>query len=129
MTDNLLCWKCGGCLATLPLPFGRRDDCPACGADLHVCRMCRFYDPHVGQGCREPLAEAVSDKERANFCGYFQPAADAYRARDAAASRTAKARLDELFGAPSAGNSAAQDAADDARARLDELFGDKDGKR
>ncbi len=28
----------------LPLPFGRQERCPKCGADLHACRLCREYD-------------------------------------------------------------------------------------
>ena len=40
----IVCWKCGASLADLSLPFGRRDECRACRAELHVCRMCRFYD-------------------------------------------------------------------------------------
>jgi hypothetical protein len=64
---------CAGCGAALGSPerVGRRDTCPQCHADLHVCRQCRFYEPHAADGCREPQAERVVDKARSNFCDYF----------------------------------------------------------
>ena len=97
----------------------RRDECLACHAQLHVCKLCEFYDPHVGKQCREPIADEVKEKDRANFCGYFQPNPRAYQARDASGPGKARADLDALFGGAGpgpAGSSAAQDA-------LDKLFG------
>lgn len=68
--------KCGSCAADLGRieRVGRRDTCPRCGADLHTCRQCRFYDPRVYNECREPQAERVLDKARSNFCDYFAAA-------------------------------------------------------
>jgi hypothetical protein len=54
MTNALICWKCGASLAELPLPLGRLAECLACHAELHVCRMCEFYDPRVTNSCDEP---------------------------------------------------------------------------
>ena len=51
--------------------IGRREVCPHCGQELHVCRNCRFYDPRAYNACRESQAERVVDKERGNFCDYF----------------------------------------------------------
>ncbi len=51
---------------------GRGDVCPHCGSDLKVCLNCRFYDPTAYNECREPSAERVVEKERANFCEYFE---------------------------------------------------------
>ena len=56
--------------------MGRRDECPHCGADVHVCRNCRFYDATAYNECREPVAERVIDKERANFCPEFKARTD-----------------------------------------------------
>ncbi len=69
----MTCWKCGYELeAREQVSF--RAECPDCGGDLHVCRNCEFYDPAYHNECREPMAERVVDKERANFCEYFRPA-------------------------------------------------------
>ena len=36
-----------------------------------MCRNCAHHDPSAYNECREPLAERVSDRERANRCDYF----------------------------------------------------------
>lgn len=54
---------------------GFRDVCEGCGADLHACRNCAHYDPGAYNACREPRAERVLDKDRANRCDEFAPAA------------------------------------------------------
>ncbi len=127
MADTLACWKCGASLAELPLPLGRREACPSCGADLHVCRMCRFYDTRVSRACREPVAEPVTDKERANFCGYFEAAPGACRPGDDAAGRAARDQLDALFGGAQEGSPPGAPAtSDEAKEQLDRLFGKKD---
>lgn len=115
MTDTLVCWKCGASIAELPLPLGRRDECPACHAELQVCRMCRFYDPRLAKACREPMAEEVKDKERANFCDWFQPRPNAYQPREDK-TRAARAELEALFGA------AAGQRSEGAGERLEDLF-------
>jgi hypothetical protein len=98
MQDNgLVCWKCGASIGDEPLPLSRMAECRACRAQLHVCRMCGFYDTRVAKACRETVAEEVQDKERANFCGYFQPRKDAYVPSGGAAKDT-RAKLDALFG-------------------------------
>jgi hypothetical protein len=43
------------------LPIRRLEECRACGAELHVCRMCEFYDTGVAKHCRETIAEEVKD--------------------------------------------------------------------
>lgn len=79
---------------------GMRDACPGCGADLHVCRNCAHHDPGAYNACREPGAERVLDKERANRCDLFAPGegegAGNAEAGDAARQR-AREELDRLF--------------------------------
>jgi hypothetical protein len=58
--------------------------------------MCEFYDPGRANACREPVAEPVSDKMRANFCGWFRPRAGLQGEGDAAAG-AARQALDDLF--------------------------------
>ena len=126
MSQELTCWKCGASLAAVPVPFARVAECAQCRADLHVCWMCEFFDPGVRRGCREPVAEEVSDRERANFCGYFTPVAGLGPGVVDGASSSARAELERLFDLPAAGTSSPGDA-DEARRRLDALFGDDRG--
>ncbi len=117
--EELLCWRCGASLKDLTPPIERRDECPACRAQLYVCRFCEFFDPKVAKQCREPVADEVKEKERANFCGYFKPNPHAYVPADTAAASKAKAELDALFG----GTGSSTSAAAGARSELDKLFG------
>lgn len=54
----------------------RNTVCENCGADVRVCLNCRFYDPEAHYQCHESIPEAVRDKDRANFCDYFQARKD-----------------------------------------------------
>ena len=126
-TTTLVCWKCGAPLESEPL--ARLAECAQCHADLHVCRLCEFYDPGVASSCREPIAETVKDKVHANFCGYFQPRPDAWTASVVDPARQAKARLDAFFGeVPEDEPEDVVDDAERARRRLNDLFGaDEEG--
>ncbi len=64
------CYKCGYKFEDDFKP-GRRDECPKCTADIHVCMNCKFYDIAFNNDCRETQAERVVDKEKSNFCSYF----------------------------------------------------------
>ena len=97
MVPALKCWKCSAVLDELLLPLARLAECPTCSTDLHVCVMCRFYDTSVADACREPVAEPVSDKRRANFCGYLELRSDHGPDVDAGADAAAK-DLGALFG-------------------------------
>ncbi len=116
--EELNCWRCGASLAELTLPIERRDECPACRVQLYVCRFCEFYDPKMAKQCREPVADEVKEKDRANFCGYFKPSPKAYVPVDSSSANRAKANLDALFGEATTTN-----APSSARDALDELFG------
>ncbi len=122
--DGLVCWKCGADLAAVIQPFERLAECPACRAELHVCRLCRYYNPRIEGQCDEDRAEEVRDKTRANFCDYFKPRPGAFRAPAAGLTAAAKARVDELFGgAPDTSPKGG------AREGLDALFGGKGEKK
>ncbi len=94
----LVCWKCGASLAHLSLPLPRLDECTSCRAELHVCKLCLFYDVSKAKHCRETVAEEVRDKERANFCDYFKPREDAYSGRRKTEAEKARTALESLFG-------------------------------
>ena len=128
MAAELNCWKCGAALKDVLLPLSRYAKCMSCKADLHVCRMCEYYDRTVNKMCREPIAEEVKDKQCANFCGYLQPCPRAYVAPSKSSS--SKSELEALFGMnPGSATSTTTDR-DVARRKLEDLFdmGDKKNK-
>jgi len=116
MSHNIACYRCGESLAALSLPLSRQDECPSCQVYLHVCRQCRHFDPTVPRKCREDDAEDVVEKERLNFCDYFDPSATAFDGARKAEADTAKQSLDALFG------DAEPLASDDSASEAEKLF-------
>ncbi len=65
--------KCPKCLTPIDLELiSFKDDCPSCRTDLHACVYCTFYDEGRSNRCREPQADYVKERDRANFCEYFR---------------------------------------------------------
>jgi len=91
---------CGSCGTAIELASGERiafrDCCPRCSGDLHACRNCCHHDPGAYNECREPNAERVSDRERANRCDWFVPRAVAGSTKREP-SAGGRAALDALF--------------------------------
>lgn len=52
--------------------IARSEECLYCYTSLRCCHMCKFYDKNSYNECREPTAERVIDKEKANFCDFFK---------------------------------------------------------
>ena len=73
---SLRCFHCGAEIAYTDR-VGIREECEKCKSDVHVCKNCNFYDPKVYNECREPQAEIIREKDRANVCDYFQPSGGA----------------------------------------------------
>jgi hypothetical protein len=90
---------CHACKNELALgrEVGRRDECPHCHADLHCCLNCKFYDRAAPKQCREPLAELVREKGKANFCDYFVLADRPAQGAQAAGAEGTRKALDDLF--------------------------------
>lgn len=88
-----VCWACGNELSAAD--YTREGECPKCRKQTHVCRNCRFYEVGRPNDCQEPVAEAVNDKQRANFCDYFEPSSQAYR--PGADAEQLRAAADDLF--------------------------------
>jgi len=122
MSETYICWKCGGTLQDLLLPLARHEECPHCRAQLHVCRMCVFFDKASPQQCRELVADLVSDKQRANFCGYLQINPHAFSAPSDQADESRR-QLDALFaGESSSAASETRTAEDELREQVEQFF-------
>ena len=68
--------RCNNCASEIQVMDQIRvtDKCKSCGTDLHTCRNCRHFSAHAHNQCDETQAEWVRDKERSNFCDYFETA-------------------------------------------------------
>ena len=118
MSHNIACYRCGSSLAALSLPLSRQDSCPECSVHLHVCRMCRHFDPAVPGQCREDDAEEVFEKERLNFCEWFEPSDSAFDPAAKAEADQARTALDALFGDAEPGS----DSGDAETSEAEKLF-------
>lgn len=76
---KLTCFHCGK-VTEFPESVGFREECEHCGEDAHVCKNCEFYDRNAYNECREPSAEVVREKNRNNYCEYFQASGKAQNA-------------------------------------------------
>ncbi len=67
------CWNCGTPIEANNL--GRQDSCAKCGKDTRACRNCKHHDRSANNECREEQAGRQVEKEKGNFCEWFQPRA------------------------------------------------------
>ena len=95
-----VCHHCGKEVKLLS-GLQRTDSCPFCISDLKCCLNCRFFDPGVSHECREPQADWVVEKSRANFCEFFEFRETSSLGRPGASSQAsadqARAAFDSLF--------------------------------
>tara|TARA_Y100000768_G_C23908713_1_gene648852 strand:+ start:936 stop:1172 length:237 start_codon:yes stop_codon:yes gene_type:complete len=54
------------------MDVARTEECEKCYTDLRCCKMCSFYDKSAYNECREPTADRIVEKEKANFCDFFK---------------------------------------------------------
>ena len=100
--EGLLCWNCGRATGITGRVM-RSHSCENCLADLRCCHGCRQFQPGRRFQCMEPIETNVVNKEKNNFCDFFQK-------RDA----TKKP----------GGMGAASGSKDDLKKRFDNLFDD-----
>ena len=91
------CFFCGTSIDE-KLPVFRSTVCPQCGKDLKICVNCRFYKKGAHMDCMESIAEPVRDKDRSNFCSYFQFLQRKSENRDESREKAAKDDFNRLFG-------------------------------
>lgn len=91
----LTCHSCGHSWLADP-PISRSEECPKCRRDAKVCLNCRFYQATAYRECQESEAGWIKDKEKGNFCDYFEPGSGSAAS---AANAKATSDLEALFGA------------------------------
>ena len=126
MTNELVCWNCGGSLEDIPRPISRHANCSHCYEVLHCCRMCRYYESDKRPYCGHERAEPPVEKSSSNFCDYFRPS-NRFDAADVSKSDQAMAEFNALFGEGEAVlRSEALDGLDKGEIlnKLDDLFDD-----
>jgi hypothetical protein len=127
MKKPLVCWHCGAVIKPGQRPISRLAQCRVCQADLHVCRLCRYYNTRMTGYCDHDHAEPPLERERANFCQYFKPRPGAWAPRERDTDQATRDGLEALFGElpPKETNpTRSRPEEEHAREELDRLFGD-----
>ncbi len=89
------CYKCGE-VTSKDRKIWHLEVCENCNSYLHVCLNCKFYDPQASKQCREPEADKIADKDKSNYCEYFEPGKNKSVGKQERAE-DAKKKLDDLF--------------------------------
>jgi hypothetical protein len=79
------CNRCGQIRQNLS-ELTSEEVCLKCGADLHSCGNCRFFDTTTLWECRENIPARVVGKQTRNECAFFAPKI----VRDLAADKAGK---------------------------------------
>lgn len=70
---SVKCHKCNSALNfETGKDVGRSEECTNCYTSIRCCLMCEFYDKNSYNECKEPTADRIVDKEKANFCDFFK---------------------------------------------------------
>ncbi len=70
-----------------------RLECGSCGASLHSCVNCKYYQIGLSNDCQIPGTERVSDREASNFCDEFKPSGKVHPKK----SSDGKKKFEDLF--------------------------------
>src|SRR5215469_18350093 len=105
--------RCFNCATTLPPDTLFTGPCPKCGAQLHCCKQCAYFEPSTRFQCMKPIPVRIAVKDQANECTLFKPRVTV--AREASSTQGNGAR-------PTGINTPPPRSASDARDAFDRLF-------
>jgi|SRR5688572_17297658 hypothetical protein len=94
--EAVRCSRCGNEL-TVALAWSPEGTCARCGADLHTCAQCSFFDTSAAFECQKPIPARVSPKDARNTCASFEPRTTVERETKSAAPNSARKAFDDLF--------------------------------
>jgi len=92
---EVYCYHCGKKIPENNL--GRQDTCETCGRDTRVCKNCIHYDQNYNNECKEEQAARQVEKEKGNFCEWFQVRSGAVKGNISATKQDLKSAADALF--------------------------------
>ena len=99
--DKAVVFACRNCNEKRRDPEEIRFDttCSQCGADLHSCAQCTYFDGSARFECTQPISVRIPDKKKRNTCTIYAPAKtiDLTGSRGTATPDDARAAFDRLF--------------------------------
>jgi ribosomal protein S27E len=94
--EAVRCNRCGNEL-TVAAAWSADSTCTRCGADLHACAQCSYFDTSAAFECQKPIAARISPKDARNTCLEFEPRTTVERETKSAAPNSARKAFDDLF--------------------------------
>ena len=116
LVQHVAASRCFNCSTTLPADVDFNGACPKCGAELHCCKQCNYFDPSTRFQCAKPIPVRIAVKDKANECTLFKPRVTVARDGVSTNGNSAAAAPPTPAGPPAPRN------ADDARSAFDKLF-------
>lgn len=103
--------RCFNCSTALPPGTDFKGNCPKCGAGLHCCKQCAYFEPSTRFQCLKPIPARIPYKDKPNECEWFSPKVTVMRDGSAGQGVVAAPPTPDAVRSPS-----------DARAAFDSLF-------
>ena len=94
--DAVRCARCGNELMAASA-WSAEATCNRCGADLHTCAQCTYFDSSAAFECQRPIKVRVSPKDARNTCTEFEPRTTVERETKSVAPTSARKAFDDLF--------------------------------
>lgn len=90
-------WRCASCASILPAGIEPKSKCPTCGAELHSCRQCAYFDTGSRFECTKPITARIPKKDARNECSFFAPRTTVERETSSSRPLDARAAFENLF--------------------------------
>jgi hypothetical protein len=120
MVQSVTAARCFNCSTTLLPDIDFKGKCPKCGAALHCCKQCSYFEPSTRFQCLKPVPVRIVAKDQANECTLFKPRFTV--AREAVHPPSLGGYGYSNGSSAPAANVAAPRNSSDARAAFDSLF-------
>lgn len=93
-------FRCKTCNEKNDVEVGPASVCRKCGAALHACAQCRFFDGAAHWQCRQDIPAPISAKLKANACTFYAPTVslDLTGSKTGTSPDGARSAFDQLFG-------------------------------
>lgn len=92
---TLTCFSCGHKIE-LTDRVQYNATCDKCSSYLKCCLNCKFYDPGAYNQCHESSADRVTNKDKSNFCDFFE-AGSTSRFKENTRKDDSLKKLNDLF--------------------------------
>jgi hypothetical protein len=89
--------RCAPCGAVVAAAIGVESQCVRCGAHLHSCSQCAWFDPGSRFECMQPVPARISPKNAKNACNVYAARTTVERETTTPRSDDARKAFDDLF--------------------------------